>query len=207
MSYVLAAEFASITVTAILLEHTLRLAVIDTKAGYQGAMDKKLWDTYSSCSIRDFFNREPDLIKRIIADEDTGWWIDFAGKVVRNKALHFDVPAFIEKIASREDYMGMFAIDPDRQKALTTRFWWGLVFHRADALVAIAFLRESTEMLRRLIQKVAWKPDRSRWASQEWEYNSFFEYPWTLDALRKSLEKVPPNMSFAPSSDPNTPQH
>jgi hypothetical protein len=51
------------------------------------------------------------------------------------------------------------------------------------------FLSQAAGHLRILIAKTGWKPDRSNWASQEAEYNSFFAYPWTLEAMAGSLEK------------------
>ncbi len=52
-----------------------------------------------------------------------------------------------------------------------------------------------------LIARMAWQPDRSYWASQEWEYNAFFEYPWTLEAMAESLAKVPRDVALPIQDD------
>ena len=188
-SYVLGQDLGCILLIAVLLEHTLRLAVIDRKAGHQGALDEKLWAKYSGYSIKRFFKKEAETVGTVIKDEDAEWWKNFAARIVRNKTAHLDVPVFIEKLASQEEYMGIYATRAERELIYSTRFWWGRVFHRADAIIAIRFLREASEKLRGIIAKMDWQPDRTHWASQEWEYNSFFHYPWQVESMRASLQK------------------
>jgi hypothetical protein len=57
-SYVLGQNLGAILLTAVLLEHALRVAVIDQKAGRQSSMDQKLWKKYSNFSIGQFFQQE-----------------------------------------------------------------------------------------------------------------------------------------------------
>jgi hypothetical protein len=198
-SYVMGQNLGSILLTAVLLEHALRLAVIDRKAGRQGSMDEKLWKEYSNFSIGQFFKKEAPTIKTLIDDTDVDWWTDFAAKVVRNKAAHLDIPIIIKHLGRWEEYVGIYKDNADEELIFSNRFWWGAVFHRTDALVALGFIREATEKLRNLIVKSGWTPDRSHWASQEWHYNSFFTYPWTLEAMTASLQRIPRNMPVPPS--------
>lgn len=188
-SYVLGQDLGCILLIAVLLEHTLRLAVIGRKAGHQGALDEKLWAKYSGYSIKKFFEEEAETVGTVTEDEDAEWWNGFAAKIVKNKTTHLDVPVFIEKLASREQCRGICASRAERELICSTWFWWGIVFHRADSIVAIGFLREASEKLKRLIIKMGWQSDRTHWASQEWEYNSFFHYPWQVESMRASLRK------------------
>jgi len=190
-SYVLGQNLGSLLLTGVLLEHTLRLAVIDAKAGCQGSMDTQLWKKYSNFTIKDFFDGEGAVVRKLIADEDFDWWKDFAAKVVRNKTAHLDIPAIIKHLGRRPQYVGRYKDTADEARIFSNRFWWGAVFHETDALVAVGFIREATEKLRALIARSNWKPDRSYWASQEWHYNSFFEYPWTLKAMMSSVQRLP----------------
>lgn len=199
-SYVLGQNLGSILLTATLLEHALRLAVIDQKAGRQGTMDETLWAKYSLFTIGQFFQQEPTAIKALIDDADASWWKDFAANIVRNKTAHLDFPLMIKHLGRWEDYVGTYKDSADKDLIFSSRFWWGAIFHRTDALVALGFIREATEKLRSLIGKSGWKPDRSHWESQEWQYNSFFDYPWTLEAMKDSLERVPKDMPVPPSS-------
>ena len=96
--------------------------------------------------------------------------------------------------------IGIYKDNADKELILSSRFWWGAIFHRTDALVALGFIREATEKLRSLMAKSDWKPDRSHWESQEWQYNSFFDYPWTLEAMKGSLERVPKDTQLPQSN-------
>src|SRR5579883_2557669 len=196
-SYVLRQDLCCVLATAALLEHVLRIAVIDCKAGSQGSMSKELWDKYSWYSITDFVDKEAKILERPIASEDIPWWRDFAGKVVRNKTMHLDIPHMLKNLLRREEYVGDYKGSDDEEMIYSGRGWWGSSFHHSDSLVAIGFLREATAKLTSVIERMGWKPDRSYWASQELEYNDFFRYPWTLDAMTKSLERVPRDLDPA----------
>ncbi len=199
-SYVLGQNLGCILLTGVLIEHALRLAIIDRKAGRQGSMDEHLWTKYSKFSIGDFFEKEGATIRTLIDDADAGWWKDFAAKIVRNKTAHLDIPVIIKHLGRWEDYVGAYKDSEDKELIFSSRFWWGAVFHRTDALVALGFLREATEKLRNLIAKSDWRPDRTYWASQEQQYNSFFQYAWTLDAMTASLQRVPKDTPVPTSS-------
>jgi hypothetical protein len=200
-SYVFGQFLGSIILTAILLEHTLRLAVIDRKGGRQGTMSEALWKEYSDYSIGDFFKHEEDDVKKLIPDADAAWWKDFAARIVRNKTAHLDVPLIIRQLGRWEEYVGIYKDSADKDLIYSSRYWWGAVFHRTDALVALGFLREATEKLRDLIVKVGWQADRSHWASQEWKYDSFFKYSWSLEEMIASLQKVPRDVSLPSASE------
>lgn len=200
-SYVFGQFLGSIVLTAILLEHALRLAVIDRKGGRQGTMSEELWKKYSDYSIGDFFKYEEDVVKQLVPESDAAWWKDFASRIVRNKTTHLDVPLIIHQLGSWEEYVGIYRDSADKELIYSSRFWWGAIFHRTDALVALGFLREATEKLRNLITIVDWQADRSHWESQEWKYDSFYAYSWTLDDMIESLMNVPRDESAPPASN------
>jgi hypothetical protein len=200
-SYLFQSPLPSILATGSVLEHTLRLAIIDRYGGKQGAMDRKLWDHLKLMSIGNFLrgpndkcggNFDPVLashVGSIIDNSDREWWRDTA-KHLRDKAAHIDIPALISDIGRREDFVGEYKDSDDPNLIYGSRFWWGAPFHSSDELVAGEFLNQATEKLNRLIAKMEWKPDLSSWASQEYEYRTFFEYPWDKKAMLESLNKT-----------------
>ena len=96
----------------------------------------------------------------------------------------------MKQLLRRKEYVADYKGTAEDEIIFSDRHWWGSAFHKSDSLVALGFLRDATNKVRALIARVGWQPDRSFWASQEWEYNAFFQYPWTLDAMSQSLQKV-----------------
>jgi hypothetical protein len=192
LAFLLGAPLGSILIMGALLEHTLRLAVIDRLEGYQGAMKDALWNQYRWFSVRNFLNGgkdrhkpEPQLVtavSAIITTSDVGWWRDVAERI-RNKATHLDYPDMINDVGRDEAYMGLYTIADDQGWAFRTRSRWGFVFHRFDDSVATTFLKESTEKIRNVIDNMKWQPDESGWISQKWEYDSFFVFDWAKVGL------------------------
>jgi|SRR5579864_5105336 len=198
-SFVLAQNLSSILLSGVLLEHTLRLAVIDKVSGTLGSMDKKAWEKYSWYTISDFIKKESAVLKGLIDDKDLPWWEDFAAKVVRNKTAHLDVPEIIKHLnhGRLEEYLKDYKDSHDEAMIYSNRFYWGAMFHKRDALIAVGFLKEVTKNLSSLIAKVGWQPNRDHWASQEHYYNSFFSYAWTREAMIASVDGLPRDFTLA----------
>jgi hypothetical protein len=201
LSYLFESPLSSILVMGAVLEHTLRIAIIDKCGGKQGAMDRKLWDRLKLMSIGGFLRGPQDNgggdfvphlashVESIIDNSDREWWRDTA-KHLRDKAAHIDIPALIADIGRREDFVGGYKDSDDPNLIYGSRSWWGAPFHSSDELVAGEFLNQATEKLSRLIAKMDWKPDLFWWASQEHEYRKFFEYRWDRQAMLESLNKM-----------------
>jgi hypothetical protein len=51
----------------------------------------------------------------------------------------------------------------------------GGILHRTSDLIAIGFLRDSTDKLRKVVEKMKWPEFRDYGISQNWEYGSFFQ--------------------------------
>ena len=181
-----------------LLEHCLRIAVIDRCKGQQGAMGRTLWDRLKRFSIGDFL-REPNEkgskpfdstlrahVDSIIETSDREWWKE-TSKQLRNKAAHLDIPDLIMNAGRREDLVGDYQDTNDPDRVYGSRFEWGAPFHYSDDLIAAEFLKQATHRLNRLIANMAWKPDTSWWASQQSEYQEFFEYPWDRKVMTESI--------------------
>ncbi|MGB7546497.1 MAG: hypothetical protein WBM14_02000, partial [Terracidiphilus sp.] len=199
--YLFESPLSSILATGAVLEHTLRIAIIDRYKDKQSAMDQKLWERFKLMSIGGFLRGPHDNgrgdfdpvlashVDSIIDKSDREWWKDSA-KHLRDKATHIDIPALIADIGRREDFVDGYKDSNDPNLIYGSRFWWGAPFHSSDELVAGEFLNQATEKLTRLIAKMDWKPDLSWWASQEYEYRTFFEYPWDKKAMLESLNKM-----------------
>ena len=200
-SYLFQSPLASILATGSVLEHTLRLAVIDRYRGKQGAMDQDLWIRFKKFSIGDFVRETGDKGKRsldpillshvhgIIDKDDRKWWKESAQQL-RNKAAHLDIPDLIMDIGRREDFVGDYQDTNDPDRVYGNRFWWGAPFHSSDELVAAEFLNQATDKLNHLIVKMGWGPDLSWWKSQEHEYRKFFEYAWDRKVMLGSFRTM-----------------
>lgn len=197
-SYLSQAPLSSILVTGSLLEHALRLAVIDRYKGRQGAMERALWDRFKNFSIGNFLREtnekgnkafDPVLwthVDSIIEKCDREWWKDTA-KQLRNKAAHLDIADLIMDVGRREDLVGDYQDTNDPDRVYGSRFWWGAPFHFSDDLIAAEFLKQATDRLNRLIANMSWRPDVLLWASQESEYRNFFEYRWDRKVIAESF--------------------
>lgn len=191
VSLILGQSFASIICMCILLEHTLRMAVIDVeKAGIQRRVSKAKINRYQS--INDIFQDEKlkSLLDYLIPkEEDKKWWKEIAG-FMRNKSAHYLIPHLLAKFGG-EDYMGSFRLHSKYEKIdYTDPHTWGHLYHRVSDKLAIMFFEEATEQLRRLISNTLWAPDRSWWKSQEGLYNLFYEYKWEPENMIKSIQKI-----------------
>lgn len=114
LSYVLGAPLGSILITGVLLEHVLRMAVIDRVLGYQGGLDETHWQKYKWYNVGNFLDGGPrsapddnllKIVASIIAVEDQQWWRD-AAKQIRDKATHFDAPEMIAISAAANNTWG-----------------------------------------------------------------------------------------------------
>lgn len=205
LSYVLGAPLGSILITGVLLEHVLRMAVIDRVLGYQGGLDETHWQKYKWYNVGNFLDGGPrsapddnllKIVASIIAVEDQQWWRD-AAKQIRDKATHFDAPEMIAHLGGSKQYMGIYtAGNAVTENALCARQTWGFIFHREDELVAKTLLTESTEKIGRVAEVMKWSPDCSSWISQKSEYDSFFRYRWNAQAMQETFARLSKSINF-----------
>lgn len=191
VAYIFGSPLGAMMTMGALLEHALRLAVIDTLKGFQGAMEQNLWQKYAHFSVAGFLNggdkKKPDsnlisAVNKIIPPEDSDWWRDVVERI-RNKVTYLDYPMMNTGVGQDEAYMGLYTI-PDRGWAFKSRHEWGFVFHRFDESVAAKFLNDATEKLKRVIENMKWQPNITGWISQKWEYDSFFAFEWARAGLQ-----------------------
>jgi hypothetical protein len=194
VSYVFGCGFGCTVILGALLEHVIRLAVIDSELGYPFAMSEEIWNRYRRFTIAQFHNQ--GLLEKIVAKEDLDWWVKFAGDRVRNKTVHLDIPLMISDLGRLENYVGIFKDTDKPELIFSGRFWWGAPFHRTSDLVAIGFLRESTEKLQKVIEKMRWPEFRDHWISQKWSYDSFFQKQTVWESLKKCYDVNPLNNVF-----------
>ena len=189
VSYVFGCGFGCAVILGALLEHVIRLAVIDRELGYPFAMSEEIWNRYKRFTIGQFHNQ--GHLEKIVDKADLDWWVKFAGDRVRNKTVHLDVPLMISDLGRFENYVGIYRDTEDQGLIFSSRFWWGAPFHRTSDLVAIGFLRESTDQVQKIIGKMKWPEFRDHWISQKWGYDSFFQKQKVWESLKKCYDVNP----------------
>lgn len=189
VGYVFDCGFACTVALGALLEHALRLAAIDRELGYAFAMSEEIWNRYRRFTIAQFHKR--GVLENIVDKADVDWWVRFAGERVRNKTVHLDVPLMIADLGRFERYVGHYRDTDDQDLIFGGRFWWGAPFHRTSDLIAIGFLRESTEKLKTLIRNMKWPEFREHWISQKWRFDSFFQKAKVRQSLTTCYEANP----------------
>jgi hypothetical protein len=133
-----------------------------------------------------------DKVKELLPEErDRHWWMDVKN-AVRNKVTHFDLPAVfrIAKALRLKDDYAYSGFGPGNLWDPGDPIAWGMFWHRFGDKLAADFLNATTEQIRKLIQKTRWSSDQSWWASQQSQYELFFQEKWDLNSLKESLAKV-----------------
>jgi hypothetical protein len=196
LSYLMGNEFSSIINMSVLLEHVLRLAVLDRKnTGLTRSLSLSQLEGERVGTISKVIERA--VAERLIDPCDRPWWEKVA-KVIRNKTAHFIIPRLIKeftRIQYTDDnkdrdkyappYYRLAGEDGQPQNAMCHD--WGMFFHKVGFFIARAYIVDGTEHLKRIIARTEWKPDRSWWANQELQYNSFFQYSWDVEDMKQSL--------------------
>ena len=197
LSYVLGNDFCSIMSMSALLEHVLRLAILDrNNTGLTRSLSLKQLGGIESISDA----IEKATSKGIIDTEDKAWW-DSIAKIIRNKSAHYIIPKLIKDFTKqkydegqedREKYSPVYYRQTNGKGEPKTPLShdWGMFFHKVGYFIAKAYIVDGTSYLKKVIEITDWKPDRSYWASQEDEYNSFFSYNWNIAEMIESLDGV-----------------
>jgi hypothetical protein len=193
-SYLVGNEFSVIMSMSALLEHVLRLALLDKdNTGLTRTLSLGQLDDVRSISEA----IERALAEGLIEDGDKAWW-DKVAKFIRNKSAHYIIPKLIKEFTrqqyaqgdeAREGYTPTYyrITDENGHPESDIAHDWGMFFHKVGFYVARKYIVDGTEHLKKIIAKTKWKPDRSCWASQEMCYNNFFSYGWDVDDMKRSL--------------------
>jgi hypothetical protein len=195
--YVFGCGWACTMTLGMLLEHLIRLAVIDMELGRPFSMSEEVWNKYNRFTIAQFHNQ--GHLEKVVGKEDLDWWVKFAGEQVRNKTVHLDIPLMIRDLGRLKKYVGYYRDTDEPGLIFSGRYWWGAPFHRSDQLVALGFLNESSEKMRCVIRKINWPEFREYWISQKWRYDSFFQKHVVWQSLKKCYEANPIRNLMDPS--------
>lgn len=180
----------TIIACGILLEHVLRLALVnDGQCGLKRPESIKKIDSYSCL---DSIISAADG-KIFFKDCDIGWWQDSA-KMLRNKSAHYLLPLIIKKCAespNMKHYLdgSYIATCNDKDYYEEILLDWGSFYHRAGQCIAKHFLQDTTTQVKIIIEQTKWQGDESWWISQKYEYEDFFKYDWSLTNIKSSIEK------------------
>lgn len=186
-SFIFGQYFSSILTTGVLLEHILRMAVIDPiNCETLRKIHKNQINKFKTIeSILKNVNLQQEITNLLESDINIKWWKDIAA-ILRNASAHMIFQELLKKFGSK-DYLSEYFLDsidtnpPGR---------WGFIWHRFSKKVSQKFLLESTAQMKILIKNTKWKPDLSWWISQKYEYESFFSFEWEIENMINSLEKV-----------------
>lgn len=194
LSYLVGNEFSSVISMSALLEHVLRLALLDKEnTGLTRSLSLGKLEGISSITVAIQRAFEEGLIE----GQDKAWW-DSVAKIIRNKSAHYMIPKLIKEFTmhkydetqeDRERYTPTYyrITDENGRPQSHISHDWGMFFHKVGFYIARRYIVDGTEHLKKIIEKTNWKPDRSHWASQEIGYNDFFSYSWDVDDMKKSL--------------------
>jgi hypothetical protein len=195
-SFIFGNDFTAILSMSVLLEHVLRLAILDPiNCGLARTITEKQLDHVGMIS---------DLIKEalrinLITSNDEDWWKE-VGKIIRNKSAHYLLPTILREFSKKEyssnqkdrdDYSPEYYkfFDKNGNSENDILLDWGSFFHKSGSNFAQAFILQSTEKLNTIISKTKWGPDLSWWISQKEIYDSFFAFDWNFNNMPKSLDK------------------
>jgi len=187
LSYVFGAHIAAIIAEGVLLEHVLRMAVIDpVNSGINRRVSKTKLNKYRS--ISDIIKNQelrPLILKLMDGDEtNLTWWKEIAA-ILRNKSAHMIINDMLRKFGTKnylgKQFLDYIDTDPPGQ--------WGFLWHRYGQLVSERFISEGTKQIVTIIRNTEWKPDEHWWISQKDYYESFFKFDWSLEEMQKSIAK------------------
>ena len=183
---------SSILSTCALLEHVLRLAVINkNECGLNRPESVSQIDKYNSLSAIIDAAVGTDVF--VGCDED--WW-RAVSRNIRNKSAHYLLPTILRNCAS-DLHLKKYIIEYELPENNSDKWYyenyitdWGSFYHNAGYYLAYHFLCDSTEQLRIVIGNTNWVGDESWWISQKEEYDDFFNYTWTIDNIKRSFENA-----------------
>ncbi|TKD69397.1 hypothetical protein [Pseudalkalibacillus hwajinpoensis] len=179
--------FAAISTTGITLEHVLRLAILEPDLnGLKREMSNNQLNKYQSItSLLD----APNVRSIIPSKDDFEWW-ESIGKQMRNKSAHYLVPVLLKKFTKEDYHPGYVLTKEDGEPLDPILHDWGSFFHKSDKIIALKFFQEATSQLKNIISNTNWVSDESWWKSQKVQYDMFFNYNWSLENMKQSLENM-----------------
>ncbi|EGG37949.1 hypothetical protein [Paenibacillus sp. HGF5] len=180
--------YASIICCSTLLEHTLRLAILDpNNNGLQRKLSNSQLNKYQS--ISDLL-KAPNINSIIPDTQDMDWWIQIASKL-RNKSAHYIIPTLLKLFTGKDYHPDNYILtNEDGTPKYDLLHDWGSFFHKSDYYIAIRFFNESTMQLKKIINNTTWESDLSWWKSQADQYNMFFTFNWNINSMKESLSNM-----------------
>lgn len=186
-SFLFGNYYASIICTGILLEHTLRLAVVDSdNVGLERDISINKIDEFKSLSKVIHEAEE----KQIISADDMDWWKNIAS-ILRNKSAHYLLPVILKKVYEDEKYenyqrenMKNIYQDQYYENILLD---WGSFYDKDDRKIAKVFLNEAYEKIVTVINNTNWGSDESWWTSQKVWYDHFFDDNWESENVIENM--------------------
>lgn len=181
--------FSSILTASLLLEHTLRLALVNKdRCGLNRCASAAAIDRYGYLSNL----LDQAAQSAVFAGCNEQWWRDSA-KYIRNKTAHYLLPVLLRNCIEIPSFADYF--DPELKKEnFDSGYYntiitdWGAFYHRADRRFAKHFLRDVFKELAIVIGNTNWTGDTSWWISQKDNYDRFFNFDWSYDHTLQCMQ-------------------
>ena len=189
LSYLVGNYQCAIMSMGALLEHVLRLALINkNQCGYDRNETIHEIDKYQSLSKIIDVAKDKDIFRGC----NESWWYAVA-KIIRNKSAHYLLPLVLTKCAETPElkkYINDYNLPENNDKYTyeTCITDWGSFYHKSGRKLAELFLIDATEQIRIVISNTNWSGDESWWISQRNYYEAFFSYDWTADNIEQSIK-------------------
>jgi len=183
-SFVFGQYFSAILAMSSVLEHCLRIAVLEALRPRWNFSKSSLNKYQSISALLAKIDKEKKLEKFKTAI-DIDWWKEVVS-LLRNKSTHLIIPDLLANF-NTEEYLGRFT-NPDFNSG--TKASWGFVWHRFMEKVALNFISKSNRQLNLIIQNTSWQPMTSCWESQKCHYDRFFSFDWSIESAIDSLKKI-----------------
>ena len=167
-SFLFGNYFSTIVNASILLEHTLRLALVNKeKCGLNREESINKIDQFQS--LKDVIDNA--IGKDVFNSCNEQWWRDVA-KYVRNKSAHYLLPKFLRKCMGLESFKDYFDStvkkennDEEYYNEILTD--WGAFYHKDARRFSKYFLKDVHAQLSIIINNTNWTGDESWWISQK----------------------------------------
>ncbi len=189
LSYLVGNYQSALSDLCMLMEHVPRAALLNSEHSGMARKDsKKQLDKYRSLKI---VIEEAEKVG-LMNGCDVDWW-KAVTKAIRNKAAHYILPVLLKKCAEEgplKKYINKYELPennyPDWYE--THLINWGSFYHGAGEDFVTKFIVDVTKELKIVISNTKWNGDESWWISLKNAYDSFFQYDWTLEKLKYSIE-------------------
>lgn len=186
-SYLYGNYQASIVITSVALETTLRMILVDMDDIPSPRDDHD--QLFEKEGLRSVINTAKSA--GILSKKSKNWWEKYCDHI-RNKICHGDLLHILDDCRNVELFSEYF--DPAEIACGKDTYSYQYVIthpaalcHKSGRRFANAFLRDAHRELDSLIKKTQWPEYDEWWESQKSAYDAFFAFDWNYDNLKQGI--------------------